>query len=251
MHRPRQDCSPLSVGALYGRIQRVTITDAVNIQFDLLRMSIVLLETCRGSYCNIYYDRIKELCIKLVIETNLYFACTKFAWSLVCWYVLWLFYDAVPLCQAVGCLRYKEMECVENEELVAYKSRTKDFRWRDWGESLRTADRVFQTRNRDLQNMQQDCQIASLDHWTYLEGSYQCLILQPPSRSQTTQFFGLLATYTTYLPWFAANLARVYSYNTWQRSLYIQGWTEHRINYENCGSHTSYRRLGIYRRCSA
>jgi hypothetical protein len=25
----------------------------------------------------------------------------------------------------------KEMECVENEEFEAYKSRTKDFRWRD------------------------------------------------------------------------------------------------------------------------
>jgi hypothetical protein len=35
--------SPLSIGALY----RVTIPDAVTIQFDLLRMSIVLLETCR------------------------------------------------------------------------------------------------------------------------------------------------------------------------------------------------------------
>jgi len=33
---------------LYGRLQRVTITDAVIIQFVLLTMSIVLLETCRG-----------------------------------------------------------------------------------------------------------------------------------------------------------------------------------------------------------
>jgi hypothetical protein len=40
--------SPLSNGALNGRLQRVTIPDAVTIQFDLLRMSIVLLETCRG-----------------------------------------------------------------------------------------------------------------------------------------------------------------------------------------------------------
>jgi hypothetical protein len=40
--------SPLSTGALYGRLQRVTIPDAVTIQFDLLRMSIVLLKTCRG-----------------------------------------------------------------------------------------------------------------------------------------------------------------------------------------------------------
>jgi hypothetical protein len=39
--------SPLSTGALNGRLQRVTISDAVTIQFDVLRMSIVLLETCR------------------------------------------------------------------------------------------------------------------------------------------------------------------------------------------------------------
>jgi hypothetical protein len=36
--------SPLSIGALY----RVTIPGAVTIQFDLLKMSIVLIETCRG-----------------------------------------------------------------------------------------------------------------------------------------------------------------------------------------------------------
>ena len=40
--------SPLSTGILYGRLQRVTIPDAVIIQFVLLKMSIVLLETCRG-----------------------------------------------------------------------------------------------------------------------------------------------------------------------------------------------------------
>jgi len=39
---------PLSTGVLYGRLQRVTIPDAVIIQLDLLKMSIVLLETCRG-----------------------------------------------------------------------------------------------------------------------------------------------------------------------------------------------------------
>jgi len=39
---------PLSTGVLYGRLQRVTIPDAVIIQFDLLKMSMVLLETCRG-----------------------------------------------------------------------------------------------------------------------------------------------------------------------------------------------------------
>jgi len=38
--------SPISTGVLYGRLQRVTITDAVIIQFYLLKMNIVLLETC-------------------------------------------------------------------------------------------------------------------------------------------------------------------------------------------------------------
>ena len=40
--------SPLSTVLLYGRLQRVTIPDAVVIQYDLLKMSIILLETCRG-----------------------------------------------------------------------------------------------------------------------------------------------------------------------------------------------------------
>jgi len=35
----------LSTGILYGRLHRVTIPDAVIIQFVLLKMSIVLLET--------------------------------------------------------------------------------------------------------------------------------------------------------------------------------------------------------------
>ena len=42
------DCIPLSTGILYGRLQRVTIPDAVIIQFVLLKMSKVLLETCWG-----------------------------------------------------------------------------------------------------------------------------------------------------------------------------------------------------------
>jgi len=37
---------PLSTGVLYGRLQSVTIPDAVIIQFVLLKMSIILLETC-------------------------------------------------------------------------------------------------------------------------------------------------------------------------------------------------------------
>jgi len=44
--RLRADCSPLSTGILYGRLQRVTIPDAVIIQFVLLKMIKVLLETC-------------------------------------------------------------------------------------------------------------------------------------------------------------------------------------------------------------
>ena len=38
--------SPLSTGILYGCLQRVTIPEAVIIQFVLLKMSTVLLETC-------------------------------------------------------------------------------------------------------------------------------------------------------------------------------------------------------------
>jgi len=38
--------TPLSIGILYGRLQRVTIADAAVIQFVLLKMTIVLLETC-------------------------------------------------------------------------------------------------------------------------------------------------------------------------------------------------------------
>ena len=45
----------LSTSALYGCLWRVMIPDAVTIEFDLLRMSIVLLETCRRLYCNVIY----------------------------------------------------------------------------------------------------------------------------------------------------------------------------------------------------
>jgi len=44
VHRLRADCSPLSTGAL----NRVTIPNAVTVQFDFLKMSTVLLEICRG-----------------------------------------------------------------------------------------------------------------------------------------------------------------------------------------------------------
>ena len=46
--RLRVDCIPLSTGILYGRLQRVTIPEAVITQYVLLKMSKVLLETCRG-----------------------------------------------------------------------------------------------------------------------------------------------------------------------------------------------------------
>ena len=44
----RLPSSLLSTGALNGCLRRVTIPDAVTKQFDLLKMSMVLLETCRG-----------------------------------------------------------------------------------------------------------------------------------------------------------------------------------------------------------
>jgi len=37
-----------SSGILYSRLQRVTIPDAVIIKFVLLKMGILMLETCRG-----------------------------------------------------------------------------------------------------------------------------------------------------------------------------------------------------------
>jgi hypothetical protein len=40
--------SPLSTGILYSRLQRVTIPDSVIIQFVLLKMGMLMLETCRG-----------------------------------------------------------------------------------------------------------------------------------------------------------------------------------------------------------
>jgi len=44
--RLRADCSPLSTCILCDCLQRVVIPEAVVIQFVLLRMSSVLLETC-------------------------------------------------------------------------------------------------------------------------------------------------------------------------------------------------------------
>ena len=69
-HQLRADLSPLSNGALKSCLLRVT-SDVVTIQFDLLKMSMILLKTCRGLLCNIHYYIINKLCIKLVIETSL------------------------------------------------------------------------------------------------------------------------------------------------------------------------------------
>ena len=44
----RLQSSLLSPGILYSRLQRVMIPDAVIIQFVLLKMGMLMLETCRG-----------------------------------------------------------------------------------------------------------------------------------------------------------------------------------------------------------
>ena len=41
-------CSLLSSGIMYCTVQRVTIPDVVIIQFVLLKMGMLMLETCRG-----------------------------------------------------------------------------------------------------------------------------------------------------------------------------------------------------------
>jgi hypothetical protein len=46
--RMRETQSLLSSGILYSRLHRVTIPDAVLIQFVLLKMGMLMLETCRG-----------------------------------------------------------------------------------------------------------------------------------------------------------------------------------------------------------
>jgi len=40
--------SPLLTGVLCSRLQRATLSDAVRIQFVLLKMGMLMLETCRG-----------------------------------------------------------------------------------------------------------------------------------------------------------------------------------------------------------
>ena len=44
----RTNCIITASGILYSRLQRVTIPDAVIIQFVLLKMGMLMLETCRG-----------------------------------------------------------------------------------------------------------------------------------------------------------------------------------------------------------
>jgi hypothetical protein len=46
--------SLLSSDRLYSRLQGVTIPDTMIIQFVLLKMGMVMLETCRGLYCNVH-----------------------------------------------------------------------------------------------------------------------------------------------------------------------------------------------------
>ena len=48
MQSCRLQSNLLSSGILYSRLQRVTIEDAVIIQFVLLKMGMLMLETCRG-----------------------------------------------------------------------------------------------------------------------------------------------------------------------------------------------------------
>jgi len=40
--------SPLSTGVLCSRLQRATLPDAVRIKLVLLKMGLLMLETCRG-----------------------------------------------------------------------------------------------------------------------------------------------------------------------------------------------------------
>jgi hypothetical protein len=47
-------CSLLSSGVLYCTVQRVMIPGAVIIQFVLLKMGMLMLETCRGLRCNMH-----------------------------------------------------------------------------------------------------------------------------------------------------------------------------------------------------
>jgi hypothetical protein len=69
VHRLR----PLSTGALHGRLQRVTIPEAVTIQFGPPEDEHNIARSMPKIIRQYIYYRIKELCIKLVIETSLYY----------------------------------------------------------------------------------------------------------------------------------------------------------------------------------
>jgi hypothetical protein len=62
----------------YSRLQRVTIPDAVTIQFVLLKTGMLMLETCRGLKCNIHIVNEQRNCaLKLVNEISLYYETRK------------------------------------------------------------------------------------------------------------------------------------------------------------------------------
>jgi hypothetical protein len=63
----RPDCSPLSTGILYGRLERLTIPEAVIIQFVLLKMSKVLLSPLSTG---ILYGRLERLTIPEAVITK-------------------------------------------------------------------------------------------------------------------------------------------------------------------------------------
>jgi hypothetical protein len=67
------DCSPLSTGALYGRLQWVTMPDAVTIQFWPPEDEHSIARNMSRIIMWYIYYRIKELCTKLVIETSFYY----------------------------------------------------------------------------------------------------------------------------------------------------------------------------------
>ena len=66
-------CSPLSTGALHGRLQRVTIPDAVTYNLTSWGWALCCSKHVEDyNVIYIYHCKIKKLCIKLVIEASLY-----------------------------------------------------------------------------------------------------------------------------------------------------------------------------------
>jgi len=62
--RAERPC-PLVISVLKSHLKRVTIPDAVLTQFVLLKMSITVLETCRGTY-------LVDFCVTKGTDTNIY-----------------------------------------------------------------------------------------------------------------------------------------------------------------------------------